>query len=544
MPSLQHFHQNSLEESAKNLASLFPHSEIERSISIVDSTDFTTYQQDPVGFTQDELGETLTTELKQLMESVRDFPVTIAQSCNGPGKTFAAGRIAVWWYKCFPNSQVYTAAAPPEENLKRLLWGEILSVTDKYPDIFQSDSIHTLSIQRGPQEFIVGQSIPVSGSEAIREAKFSGKHAPYLLFIIDEGDAVPDEVYRGIESCMSGGMARLLIMFNPRAEIGAPYRMIRDGQANVIKMSAFSHPNVVSGEDKIPGAVTRETTVRRINEWCRPLIEGEKPSHETFELPAFLDGAIAKSLKGVKYPPLKSGHYKVEQPYFHYMVLGEYPAQAENQLISRVWISNARARWDVYVASHGELPPDGTVPIMGQDVAEFGIDKNVSCFRHGGFVEKLVTWEGIDIIDTGDRAFNEYSIRSASEAYIEAIGVGTSVAPHMRRKECNAFSIKVSEKATFEVEMGKFRILRDQLWWMVREWLRTDTGAMLPPDEHLVEELGCPTYEVTNGKIMVMRKDDMREILKRSPDRAEALMMTFANADSAFEMSALERCAA
>ena len=41
--------------------------------------------------------------------------------------------------------------------------------------------------------------------EAVREAKFSGKHAPYLLFILDEGDAIGDEVYRGIESCMSGG---------------------------------------------------------------------------------------------------------------------------------------------------------------------------------------------------------------------------------------------------------------------------------------------------------------------------------------------------
>ena len=31
-----------------------------------------------------------------------------------------------------------------------------------------------------------------------------------------------------IESCMSGGFARLLVMFNPRAEVGEAYRMIRD----------------------------------------------------------------------------------------------------------------------------------------------------------------------------------------------------------------------------------------------------------------------------------------------------------------------------
>ena len=92
--------------------------------------------------------------------------------------------------------------------------------------------------------------------------------------------------------------------------------------------------------------------------------------------------------------------------------------------------------------------------------------------------------------------------------------------------------------------VGDVRILRDQLWWSIREWLRIDTGAMLPPDEYLVEELACPTYEVFNGKIMVMKKPDMREILSRSPDRAEALMMTFADTDNAFAQSDLERCAA
>ena len=115
-------------------------------------------------------------------------------------------------------------------------------------------------------------TIPASGTPAQREAKFSGKHAPNLLFIIDEGDAVPDEVYKGIESCMTGGHARLLIMFNPRAEIGEPSRMERDGRASVVHLSAFSHPNLIQGKDVIAGAVTRETTVRRINQWCRPRI--------------------------------------------------------------------------------------------------------------------------------------------------------------------------------------------------------------------------------------------------------------------------------
>ena len=489
---------------------------------------FRQYQDNPVGFSEKVLDETLTDDVKVLMESVRDQQVTVAQSANATGKTHAAARIAVWWYKCFPECQIYTAAAPPESNLKKLLWGEIGGTIEKHPDLFKTDTKTNLHVSRSAQNFLTGVTIPMSGTESQREAKFSGKHSPHLLFILDEGDAIPDEVYRGIESCMSGGHARLLVMFNPRAEVGEAYRMIRDGRANVVKLSAFSHPNVTTGRDEIPGAVTRETTIRRINEWCRPLSDGEQVDGQCFELPSFLEAQIGKSQAGQEYPPLKPGYYKIMEPAFSYMVLGKYPAQGNTQLISREWISKARARWDSYVAEHGEIPPDFTSAIMGLDVGEFGTDANVACFRYGGYIERLITWNGVDTVMTGDRAIAEYKARKTSCVNVDATGIGAGVAPHMTRAGCSAIPVKVASSPTEKTELGEFQILRDQLWWACREWLRTDPGSMLPPDEMLVEELATPTYEVTNGKVRVMKKDVMRDLLKRSPDRADGLCLTFA----------------
>ncbi|VBB41933.1 conserved hypothetical protein [uncultured Desulfatiglans sp.] len=497
------------------------------------ATDFSRYRDDPVGFAQEVLGETLTYDIECLMLSVKDNPVTVARSANATGKTFAAARIAVWFYRVFEASQIYTGAAPPESNLKKLLWGEIGSIIDKHPALFEGDSVKNLHVARNAQSFLTGVTIPMAGSEAQREAKFSGKHAPYLLFIIDEGDAVPDEVYRGIESCMSGGHARLLVMFNPRHESGPVYRMEREGRANVVELSAFSHPNVTTGEDQIPGAVTREVTVRRISEWCRPLVPGEAAT-DSFRLPDFLAGATAVSQSGLVYPPLAPGQYKVLEPAFDYMVLGRYPAQASTQLISREWISAARSRWDAYVAQHGEIPPAGTKAVMGVDVAEFGADANVAAFRYGGYVERLVSWGGMDVVSTGDRAAEEYRARKVLRACVDATGVGSGVAPQMRRSGCAASAVKVAASPTERTELGEFERLRDQIWWSCREWLRTDSGAMLPPDEMLLEELATPTYEVRNGKIKIMAKDTMRELLKRSPDRADALCLTFYQPDLLF----------
>ncbi len=200
---------------------------------------------------------------------------------------------------------------------------------------------------------------------------------------MDEADAVPDEVFKGIESCMSGGNARLLCMFNPRQEQGEVYRMIRDGRANVARLNAFDHPNVVTGKDEIPGAVTRATTVRRINEWARPLNADEQKDSECFKLPAFLEGATARSQSGQQYQPLKPGYYKVMNPAFSYMVLGQYPAQGSTKLISREWVSAARSRWDSYVIEHGEKPPAFSSPIAGLDVAEYGTDAFIEFYSNG-----------------------------------------------------------------------------------------------------------------------------------------------------------------
>lgn len=495
--------------------------------SLIDESQFEKYQDDPVGFGEDILGDSYTDEVKVLMESVRDYPITIAISSNAVGKTHSAGRIATWWFKSFKESQTYTAAAPPESNLKKLLWGEIGTITEKHPELFASDTATTLHIQRSAQSFLTGVTIPSSGTEAQREAKFSGKHSANLLFILDEGDAIPDSVYQGIESCMTGGHARLLVMFNPRAELGEAYRMQRDGRANVVRLSAFNHPNVITGTDQISGAVTRETTVRRINEWCRPLVAGqEEPDSEYFKLPGFLEGAIAKSHRGQEYPPLKPGWYKVIESAFSYMVLGQYPAQSTQQLISKEWVEKAKLRWQVYVSEHGENPPDVS-GVMGQDVAEYGVDANVACFRYGGYVPNLLAWQGIDVISTADRSAHEAKERGISRINVDATGIGAGVAPHMQRNGCSAVPVKVAERATEETELGKFYILRDQLWWAVREWLRTDPSAMLPPDEALLEELLTPTYIVENGKVRIMQKKIMKELLKRSPDRADALILTF-----------------
>lgn len=362
----------------------------------------------------------------------------------------------------------------------------------------------------------------------------SGKHSPHLLFIVDEGDAVPPEVYKGIEGCMSGGIARLLVMFNPKQEQGPVFQMEIDQKARIVNLSALKHPNVISGNDIIPGAVTREVVVRRINQWTRPKVEGEEPkASKRFDVPDFLVGTTAYSLQGIEYPPLRPGVRVIMDAAFSYMVLGQYPEQGENQLISQEWIRNARARWDEYVMKNGERPPTKR-PKMGLDIAEYGQDFNAPILRYDNFVTRVEKiWQGVDPTISGDKAGEMCKNHDVDILYVDATGYGSSVAPQISRskvaKNTRCISVKVAGKPspTIVSELGEFFQVRDQMWWACREWLRTEE-AMLPPEPMLLEELMCPTYRIDDrGKIHLMDKDSMREKLKRSPNYADALVLTF-----------------
>ena len=331
-----------------------------------------------------------------------DTEVVTGQSSNAFGKSYAGARAALWFFLCFPNSQIYVSAAPPETNIRRILWAQILAILAKHPELTKDLTIKDLHIERSATNFLTAVTVPVSADEAILESKSSGKHAENMLWMVDEADGVSDAFYRGIQGCTSGGLSRQLYFFNPKRKAGFIYRAIRDRRTKVIKLNALDHPSVVTGEDLFPGSVTRASVVRRINEMCRPLAPDETQGPDTFELPEYLVGKVANSQAGDAYPPLSAGHYKIIENQFAYSVLGQYPPTDETQLISQAWLDLARSRYDAYVAAHGESPPQATTAIAGLDLAEFGGDSNALCLRYGNFVPPLKTWDGMDIIATSN----------------------------------------------------------------------------------------------------------------------------------------------
>lgn len=505
------------------------------------------YRDRPLDFIENVLGVHLWDKQKELIRAVWEHPKVVVKSATGVGKTFAGASLMATIFKVYADVEIYAAAAPPIDNLRRLLWGELTRVIQNSGafQIDTTDKVTSLRVERLrggmviPKQFIEGVTIPTSGDEDTRKAKFSGKHQDALVFIFDEGDAIPDEVYEAADGCLSGGaFQRLIVFFNPKRRAGKVFRMVKDREAYTITISAFDHPNVITGDMLIPGAVTRDVTIKRIYEWTRPLDDDEREELDisrlpegVFAVPQFLIGATAPRDDGGEYPPLAPGYRRVTDPQFSYKVLGEFPPEGETTLVPYEAIAAARSRWDLWVAGRGEKPPENVQPIVGMDVAEYGTDSHAVAMRYGDWLAPIVTKQNMDPADAAVWAARLADEADAREVRVDAIGVGAGVPSILYGASelfYNVTGVKVSERARGRHELGFFYQLRDELYFLLAAWIKNGT-SMIPPDQNLVDALNVLEYQVlADGRIRVTSKDVMRKLLGHSPDEMEALLMTFA----------------
>jgi len=505
--------------------------------------DYSEYKGHPVRFINEVLGDNLSPDQEELARAVVANDFTIAISGNATGKTMLAARLAVYFYKVYRKACEIYLVATSESQLKKALWKELTITIEKHPELFLKSTVLTKIVSEGAERTISAVVIPLSGTEASIEGKLSGSHVSgqkddsIQVYLVDEADALPnaEAVWRAIESCLSGAGSKAVAMFNPRHPVGPLQEKARKGEGHVVYMSELDHPNVVhgpdiNGHDPLPGAITRAKVIQRVHSWTRGLADDETEDSTCFYLPDYLAGVEGVTDKANNIlPPLEEGWRKVESSEFDYMVLARYPSHGDKQLISMEWINTARAGYDSYIAKNGVNPPDYTNCSAGLDISdEEGKDFNVLSKRYGILLLPLVSWNGIDIELTAQRAASELENDDVSVINTDATGVGAGVAPIMaRRFNMPAVKTHFGEKADKDCEYGDFANLKAQLYFDVREALRQGK-LLLPPDESLIQELLAYSYDTNEaGKVTVSSKKEIHKKIGRSSDSSDSVALSY-----------------
>lgn len=253
-----------------------------------------------------------------------------------------------------------------------------------------------------------------------------------------------------------------------------------------------------------------------------------KPKSRTF-IPSSVDDNLFLLSTGYK-ATLQS----LPEPLRSQMLKGDFNAGAADpawQLVPTEWVKAAQARWTDRIAK-------GNMTCLGLDPARGGMDKTTVARRHGNWFDKLISMPGAVTKDGPTTAgLVAPLIRNGAPVCVDSIGIGSSALDFLNGLGLLVYPVVGSESSVLMDKAGqlKFRNKRAEMYWLMREALDPENPdpIALPPDTELATDICAVRYKVvTMGRtaaIQIRSKDEIREVLGRSPDKGDAVAMTFAD---------------
>lgn len=478
------------------------------------------WREDWNRFARDVLQARLDNEQQEILYSFQHEPMTAVSSGTARGKDFVAACCSLCFLYLTPrfdangdlisNTKVFMTA-PTGRQVNEIMMPEVSRLFRKaafLPGRELSSSIRT----NYKEWFLAGFKADDKNMEA-----WSGLHANNIAFIVTEASGMSEIIFDAIEGNLQGN-SRLLLVFNPNSTTGYAARAMKSERFKKFRLNSLHAENVVSKKNIIPGQVDWRWVDDHVKAWCTPVRKED-----------FNEGEGDFEWEGRLYRPNDLARVKI---------LGLFPKVGKDVLIPLEWIELANKRWE-HLQQEGYEPYNKRTALIGVDVAGMGRDSSVLCPRYGNFVSEFITH------DSGGEADHMHVVGMVktqknrglylkNKAFVDTIGEGAGVYSRlMEMHEKNVYSAKASYSAkglhdvTGEYE---FANMRAYLHWAVRDWLNPKNGynAALPPDDRFAEEATDIHWKFqSDGKIIIEPKEEIKERIGRSPDKFDALSLTF-----------------
>ena len=343
-------------------------------------------------------------------------------------------------------------------------------------------------------------SAGVGAQEEIAQ-RLAGFHHPRMLWIVEDMPGVENALVNAIVNTAAGRWNPILGMGNPDYAKDTLGLFAARPWVKAIRISALDHPNVVTKQDIVPGAVTEVSVGRRL---------------------ADADG-------------------NRNDPIYLSRVRGIAPTHSRRALIQLSWCEAAAARYNDPAFRVGPLA-------LGVDPADAPTgDMSAIARGQGACCTEVEAFHAADASELGRIVKREIGNPEAPInprfVGIDSVGVGASTINELRRLGIRVRAISGGSRAVPHVDVGQrpepqeddpelvsvvdagtYDNTRSQVLWVLREDLRLNRIG-LPNNPKLFEELTALEYkdEESGFKISVLPKAGVRSRIGRSPDRADAV---------------------
>lgn len=162
--------------------------------------------------------------------------------------------------------------------------------------------------------------------------------------------------------------------------------------------------------------------------------------------------------------------------------------------------------------------------VMGVDVARYGNDSSIIALKRGMQLTLLDTMEQCSTTEVANRVAYHSNQVGPQGIIVDTIGVGAGVFDQLKPI---AGARLIDGNVGFAAEdTNTYLNKRAEAYFKLNNAIKR--GASIPNDDELIEELLSIEYQFTeSGKIKIKSKDQIKEDLGRSPDKADAFMLLY-----------------
>lgn len=414
---------------------------------------------------------------REILEIFPHKPRIAMKACKGPGKTALLTWLCWNFLLTRPHPKI-AATSITKDNLDDNLWTEMAKWQHRSPllqEAFTWTKTRIFAKDHPETWWMSARSWPKGGSKEQQADTLAGLHADFLMFIIDEAGGVPDAVMAaaeaGLANAMNGNEAHIVMAGNPTHLEGPLYRACSTE-------AALWFVREITGDPDDPKRSPRVSP-----EWARQQIQ----------------------------------KYGRENPWVLVNVFGQFPPSSLNSLLGPDEVREAMGR------HLREEQYAFAAKILGVDVARFGGDSSIIFPRQGlaAFVPDQL--RNVDSTQGAGRVARKWADWDADACFIDDTGgFGAGWIDCLRTLGRQPIGVPFAGSPNDPRYYNK----RAEIHFEMAAWVKN--GGALPFDEELIAELTAPTYTFKGDKFLIEDKEQIRERIGRSPDKADALACTFA----------------
>ena len=202
---------------------------------------------------------------------------------------------------------------------------------------------------------------------------------------------------------------------------------------------------------------------------------------------------------------------------YEHIWLGSPVAQGDKKLISAK---------DVHNAMLGKIASTTSPLVVGVDIARYGDDKTVICFRKGRKVTRMTVLSKVDTVELANKLTAIIKDDHPARVFLDMGNTGAGVYDILADRGYAKIvrGVNFGGKAMND---DRYFNKRAEMWAEANEWLKGQVELI--DDDELLDDL-CSvnkTYD-SKGRLQLEPKDRLKERIGRSPDKADAFVLTFA----------------